>query len=49
MAEGVEQVATLPDPIGEMTDIKHRPSGIQSARCVCRSASSASFTKRGQT
>ena len=28
MAEGVEQVATLPDPIGEMTDIKHRPSGI---------------------
>ena len=29
MAEGVEQVAKLPDPIGEMTDIKFRPSGIQ--------------------
>ena len=29
MAEGVEQVATLADPIGEMTDIKFRPTGIQ--------------------
>lgn len=29
MAEGVEQVAKLPDPIGEMTDIKFRPTGIQ--------------------
>lgn len=29
MAEGVEQVAKLPDPIGEMTDIKFLPSGIQ--------------------
>jgi len=29
MAEGVEQVATLPDLIGEMTEIKFRPSGIQ--------------------
>ena len=29
MAEGVEQVARLPDPIGEMSDIKYRPSGIQ--------------------
>jgi len=29
MAEGVEQVAKLADPIGEMTDIKCRPSGIQ--------------------
>jgi len=29
MAEGVEQVAKLADPIGEMTDIKFRPSGIQ--------------------
>jgi len=29
MAEGVEQVATLADPIGEMSDIKYRPSGIQ--------------------
>ncbi len=29
MAAGLEQVATLPDPVGEMTDIKRRPSGIQ--------------------
>jgi glutamate-5-semialdehyde dehydrogenase len=29
MAAGVEQVAHLADPIGEMTDIKFRPSGIQ--------------------
>ncbi len=29
MAEGVEQIAKLPDPVGEMTDIKYRPSGIQ--------------------
>ena len=29
MAEGVAQVATLPDPIGEITDLKYRPSGIQ--------------------
>lgn len=29
MALGLEQIAQLPDPIGEMTDIKTRPSGIQ--------------------
>lgn len=29
MAQGLEQVAALPDPIGEMTDLKRRPSGIQ--------------------
>ena len=29
MADGVEQVAALPDPVGEMTDLKYRPSGIQ--------------------
>lgn len=29
MAEGVEQVAKLPDPIGEMGEFKFRPSGIQ--------------------
>jgi len=29
MAEGVEQVATLPDPVGEISDLKFRPSGIQ--------------------
>lgn len=29
MAEGLSQIASLPDPIGEMSDFKYRPSGIQ--------------------
>lgn len=29
MAEGLQQIANLADPIGEMTDFKYRPSGIQ--------------------
>ncbi|HEY9545778.1 MAG TPA: glutamate-5-semialdehyde dehydrogenase [Solimonas sp.] len=29
MADGVRQVALLPDPVGEITDMKQRPSGIQ--------------------
>ncbi|WP_153111461.1 glutamate-5-semialdehyde dehydrogenase [Propionivibrio limicola] len=29
MAEGVEQIAALPDPVGEVSDLKFRPSGIQ--------------------
>jgi len=29
MIDGIRQVATLPDPIGEMTGLKYRPSGIQ--------------------
>ncbi len=29
MANGVKEMILLPDPIGEMTDIKMRPSGIQ--------------------
>ncbi len=32
MAEGLEQIAALPDPIGEITDLKFRPSGIQVGR-----------------
>ena len=32
MADGVRQVASLPDPIGEMFDLKMRPSGIQVGR-----------------
>ena len=32
MAQGLEQVAALPDPVGEMTDLKRRPSGIQVGR-----------------
>jgi len=29
MVEGLKQVATLPDPVGEITDMAYRPSGIQ--------------------
>jgi glutamate-5-semialdehyde dehydrogenase len=29
MAEGLRQVATLPDPVGEMSEFAYRPSGIQ--------------------
>jgi len=29
MAEGLEQIATLPDPIGEISNMKYRPTGIQ--------------------
>lgn len=29
MAEGLRQIAALPDPIGEMSDFKYRPTGIQ--------------------
>jgi glutamate-5-semialdehyde dehydrogenase len=29
MAEGLEQIVALPDPIGEISDMKFRPTGIQ--------------------
>ena len=29
MIEGLKQVAALPDPVGEITDMNYRPSGIQ--------------------
>jgi glutamate-5-semialdehyde dehydrogenase len=29
MAEGLRQIAALPDPVGEITDLSYRPSGIQ--------------------
>ena len=29
MIDGLLQVAALPDPVGEITDLKYRPSGIQ--------------------
>jgi len=32
MALGLEQMAELPDPVGEITDLKYRPSGIQVGR-----------------
>ena len=32
MLEGIKQVAKLDDPVGEINDLKHRPSGIQVGR-----------------
>ncbi|MFP5461338.1 MAG: glutamate-5-semialdehyde dehydrogenase [Gammaproteobacteria bacterium] len=32
MAAGLEQIASLPDPIGEITDLRFRPTGIQVGR-----------------
>jgi glutamate-5-semialdehyde dehydrogenase len=32
MAEGLRQIAALPDPVGEVTDLKYRPSGIRVGR-----------------
>ncbi len=29
MAQGLEEIAALPDPVGEMSDLRFRPSGIQ--------------------
>jgi glutamate-5-semialdehyde dehydrogenase len=29
MAEGLRQIAALPDPVGEVSDMNYRPSGIQ--------------------
>ena len=32
MAAGLEQIAALPDPIGEIVELRYRPSGIQVGR-----------------
>ncbi len=32
MAEGLRQIAALPDPVGSISDLDHRPSGIQVGR-----------------
>ena len=32
MAQGLAEVAVLPDPVGEVTDVRYRPSGIQVGR-----------------
>ncbi|HZQ61695.1 MAG TPA: glutamate-5-semialdehyde dehydrogenase [Casimicrobiaceae bacterium] len=29
MARGLEEIAALPDPVGEMSELRYRPSGIQ--------------------
>ena len=32
MADGLRQIAALPDPVGEITDLNYRPSGLQVGR-----------------
>ncbi|HZP94324.1 MAG TPA: glutamate-5-semialdehyde dehydrogenase [Burkholderiales bacterium] len=32
MAEGLRQIAQLPDPVGEITELRYRPTGIQVGR-----------------
>ena len=32
MADGLRQIARLPDPVGEISDMRYRPSGIQVGR-----------------
>ncbi len=32
MASGLRQIASLPDPVGEISDLKYRPNGIQVGR-----------------
>ena len=32
MVDGLRQIVALPDPIGEITDLKFRPTGIQVGR-----------------
>ena len=32
MADGLRQIAALPDPVGEISELKYRPSGIQVGR-----------------
>ena len=36
MAEGLRQIAQLPDPVGAVDGMRTRPSGIQVGRCGCR-------------
>ena len=49
MAAGVDQVATLPDPVGQVMENWTRPMASRSSRSACPSASSASFTKAAPT
>ena len=48
IAQGMEDVAALPDPIGGVMAEWDRPNGLKIA-CGCRSASSASSTNPART
>ena len=45
MAEGLRQVAALPDPVGNVIGGKRWPTGLKLQKYVCRSALSALFMK----
>lgn len=49
MAEGARQTAALPDPVGEISELRRRPRAFKSDECVCRWAFSASFTNLDPT
>jgi len=38
MAEGLRQIALLPDPVGEITDLNYVLPAFRSDACACRSA-----------
>ncbi len=46
MIEGLHQVANLADPVGQVTDLKHRPSGIQVGSMRVPLGSSVLFMSR---
>ena len=41
MIEGLNQVAALADPVGEITDLSFRPSGIQVGNCLLYTSDAA--------
>ena len=47
MANGLDEIANLPDPVGVVTEWWEGPTGSSSGGCACRSASSASSMKAG--
>lgn len=49
IADGLRQVAILPDPIGEIVAARRFPTVCACGRYACRSVWSASSTRRGRT
>ena len=49
MAAGLRQIASLRDPIGEITDVRPRRAALKSAKCACPSAWLPLFTSPART
>ena len=49
MLDGLRQVAALPDPVGEVTDMRVRPNGLRVGASASRWASSPWSTRAGRT